>query len=138
VLRGNCPDLQESEIIRLGALLPQRPARTDVSIDKVDTLSSDMVVDPPGLLEADQQRLAAVEEVIRTLVGSLSPEDATIMRMRFWGGFSIAHIARALRLEQKPLYRRLEHLKSKLRTELEARGVDQAVAAEVLSGDLGQ
>ena len=56
-----------------------------------------------------------------------------IMRMHFADGFSVADVARALGLEQKPLYRRLERLRKLLRTYLEAEGIDGAEVREALS-----
>jgi RNA polymerase sigma factor (sigma-70 family) len=62
---------------------------------------------------------AALDEGLRTL----SAEDRLILKMRVQDGFTVADIARSLHLEQKPLYRRLEQLTSRLRQEMESRGV---------------
>jgi RNA polymerase sigma factor (sigma-70 family) len=138
VLRSSCPDLPESQLVRMAAQLPRRATHSEVSLDQIVGLSAELVAVPPALTESERQRLATVEEVLRVLVGSLAPEDAVILRMRFWDDISVADIARSLRLEQKPLYRRLERIQSRLKLELEARGVDRASAAELLSGDFGQ
>jgi RNA polymerase sigma factor for flagellar operon FliA len=45
---------------------------------------------------------------------------------------AVAEIARTLRVEQKPLYRRLDGIQSKLRAALESRGVDRMRAIEIL------
>jgi RNA polymerase sigma factor for flagellar operon FliA len=45
---------------------------------------------------------------------------------------SVADIARTLRVEQKPLYRRLDGIQAKLRAALESRGVDRTRAIEIL------
>jgi RNA polymerase sigma factor for flagellar operon FliA len=47
---------------------------------------------------------------------------------------SVADIARTLRLDQKPLYRRLETIQATLRTALESRGVHRERASEILGG----
>jgi RNA polymerase sigma factor for flagellar operon FliA len=62
---------------------------------------------------------AALDEGLRTL----SPEDRLILKMKVHDGFSVADIARSLHLDQKPLYRRLEQLTTRLCQVMEARGV---------------
>jgi hypothetical protein len=44
----------------------------------------------------------------------------------------ISRIAQLLQLESKPLYRRLERLLERLRTGLEAQGVDARLVAELI------
>ncbi len=56
-------------------------------------------------------------------LGKLDAEDRVILRMRFEDGFTVADVARALDLRQKPLYRRVEGLLRRLRRELEGRGM---------------
>jgi RNA polymerase sigma factor (sigma-70 family) len=53
----------------------------------------------------------------------LGDEDRMILRMRFWGGASVADTARALGIPQKPLYRRLDRLLQRLRDALVRDGV---------------
>ena len=45
------------------------------------------------------------------------------MRMHLMDGLTLAHVARTLSLEQKPLYRRVERLRTRLRTLLEREGL---------------
>jgi RNA polymerase sigma factor for flagellar operon FliA len=70
---------------------------------------------------------------LRRIVSELPPEDATIVHMRFYEGASIADIGRALRLEQKPLYRRVERALKTLRTALENAGISREDIADLLS-----
>jgi RNA polymerase sigma factor for flagellar operon FliA len=76
--------------------------------------------------------MLVLDELLHSLVASLPAEDALIMRMRFWSEMSVADIARTLRVEQKPLYRRLDGIQAKLRAALESRGVDRTRAIEIL------
>lgn len=70
--------------------------------------------------DAEAERVVAVlEEALE----ALDPEDRLILRMRYEDDFTVADIARALHLPQKPLYPRIEKLKRSLRRELEARGL---------------
>jgi RNA polymerase sigma factor (sigma-70 family) len=71
-------------------------------------------------------------ESLSRAVAALNPQDRLIIRLRYENGLSIVEIARTLRLEQKPLYRRFEHLKAQLRKSLEADGVDAEFVADLL------
>jgi len=73
--------------------------------------------------EAEAERVVGVLE--KALEG-LEAEDRVILRMRFEDDFTVADIARALHLEQKPLYPRIEKLQRGLRRELESRGLRSA------------
>lgn len=70
----------------------------------------------------EQIRHEAVLGFLREAVAKLSPEDALLVRMSC-DGFKISEIARALKLEQKPLYRRLMRIYEALRQDLERDGV---------------
>lgn len=70
--------------------------------------------------ERSRQRLfGALERVM----ARLSDEDRLIIQLQFWKGLSVADVARALTLPQKPLYRRIERILGQLRRELPAEGV---------------
>jgi len=118
----------DADLSRLAARLPARRVHNEVSLDVID--ASTVAVDPVSTRDSDEVLL--LEELLHSLVASLPPEDALIMRMRFWSEMSVADIARVLRLDQKPLYRRLESIQVTLRSALESRGVDRERAAEVL------
>jgi hypothetical protein len=60
---------------------------------------------------------------LQTAIGELPPQDRLILRLRFDEALSVAEVAKMMRLEQKPLYRRLERLLAALRRRLEADGV---------------
>jgi RNA polymerase sigma factor for flagellar operon FliA len=114
--------------MRLATALPPRRAHNEVSIESVEATS--VSVNPETVRDADD--LLVLEELLHSLVASLPAEDAMIMRMRFWSEMSVADIARVLRVEQKPLYRRLECIQTALRAALESRGVDRVRAIEIL------
>lgn len=67
----------------------------------------------------------------RSLKG-LAPQDQLILRMRFTENMQISEIAKALQLEAKPLYRRIEKLLESLRASLEATGLTAALVTEAL------
>jgi RNA polymerase sigma factor for flagellar operon FliA len=85
-----------------------------------------------GGTELDRQRSAMLAALFKVME-QLPPEERHILRMRFADGRSVADVARALRLEQKPLYRRIDQLKAKLRVDLERFGVTADDVRELLA-----
>ena len=125
---SGCRD-PDSEIAKLAARLPQRQRTTEVGLESADEIA----VSPGGTdWDSDEQPIVAA---LRQVVEQLPPDERVITRMRFWDDISVADIARALRIEQKPLYRKLESIKARLRDWLEARGIDRERAAELLGGE---
>jgi RNA polymerase sigma factor (sigma-70 family) len=74
-----------------------------------------------------------LRDALQQSITTLPPQDQLVIRLRFAEGFSIAKVAQTLRLDQKPLYRRLDRLLSTLRTALETRGF----RADAISAFLG-
>jgi RNA polymerase sigma factor (sigma-70 family) len=117
--------LSDTELARVLARLPNRqPLRAkQVGVPlienepDVDTADSRI-----GAMDLDRQRAALLGELFKVME-QLPLEDRQILRLRFADDRSVADVARALRLEQKPLYRRIEQLRAKLRAELERCGV---------------
>jgi RNA polymerase sigma factor for flagellar operon FliA len=85
---------------------------------------------------AQQQASAtagAAAQALAKALESLPAQDRIIIKMRFDDGFSVAEIAKAMTLEQKPLYRRIEKLLIDLRRALEASGVSAAQIREAIA-----
>ena len=118
-------DLSNNQLVRLfdqGSYRSRhRPTiESDESLENTAvTLSSeDSLLNTEAADEA--QNLLAL--LLRAME-DLDEEDRTILRMRFWDGRSVAETARALGIPQKPLYRRLDRLLSRLRDALVRDGV---------------
>lgn len=114
--------------LELGKLLAQLPSRAPLRPREVGSEALDEQVGPEGaedrIWEADaRERWETVTRALGRVIARLEPEDALIVRMHFADGRSIADVARALNLEQKPLYRRVERLRTRLRKLLEDEGV---------------
>ncbi|NOT06773.1 MAG: sigma-70 family RNA polymerase sigma factor [Gemmatimonadales bacterium] len=126
----------EPEIRLIAKRIPPRTITREVSFDAAaeGTPATGGADDGVTALEAGREAARAAE-LIRAALGELPPEDQVIVRMRFWDDFSVADIARALGLEQKRLYRRLEAIQASLGAALIARGVTQGRVAELLSRD---
>ena len=120
--------LGDRELASLLSELPRRrPLRpVEVPADEVSEAAA-TDVDP-----ASDPQDASLDELVTKGMDRLSAEDRIMLRMRYWEVASVADIARALHVPQKPLYRRLERALGELRRYLESMGVSSAEARELL------
>jgi len=113
--------------------LKPRASRTTVAEDALELRPS---AEPGPERSMRQQEAAETARKARGLlaaaVGDLSVEDRLLLRLSYQDGLSIADIARALRTEQKPLYRRREQICARLRAALEAAGLSAESIREAL------
>lgn len=123
------------ELGEIAAALPERaPRAVAVPVlegDEERFAGSSTAADLVEALDV-ARRSERANDAIRLAMRLLTAEDRTILRLRYSGNASIASIARALGLEQRPLYRRIEALLGKLRGALEAAGVDAASAGGLI------
>jgi RNA polymerase sigma factor (sigma-70 family) len=125
--------------VELARLLDQLPHRSPLRPVKVEPTLPDEI---PGPSRPDDEVLQAEEEARRErmmdaqsrAMGQLEQEDQLIVRMHFAEGYTLAHVARALGLKQKPLYRRVERLRLRLRTLLEREGLRSDDVRGLLDG----
>lgn len=113
----------------LGRLLKELPMREplrhrEVSTDEVlETTEADDRADERVTGAESKAQRNQVTGVLHRAMARLSAEDQVIVRMRFVDGRTLADVARALEIEQKPLYRRVNRLRELLRAAMEADGV---------------
>lgn len=118
--------LSDMELTRLLEQLPQRqPLRpTEVASDALlEAAAGTARADERVVAAEARARHADVMEKLGRGMARMSPEERTIVRLHFQEGYSVADVARALGLEQKPLYRRIPKLKEQLREHLEREGI---------------
>ena len=119
------------------ALPPRAPRRRDVDLGEaasVAAASSDSVEEP--LLERERQAESErVSTLMTRLIAALPDDDRLILQLRFEGGMSVAQIARAFRIEQKLLYRRIERCMRDIRNELAREGVDAGDVLDLIGRD---
>lgn len=127
-------DLTDGELARLLAELPVRgPLRPyeagEAPLEAIAAASSaeERVAED----EAEQTR-RTVFGALERVMARLSEEDRLILRLVYWQGLSVADVARALSLPQKPLYRRIDRILGQLRRELPAEGVQPEQLREFL------
>jgi RNA polymerase sigma factor for flagellar operon FliA len=127
--------LSDIELARLLERLPRRTPMRPVEVPSEAALAGAEGASraDSGLVAAEaEEKRGEVMEALDRAMGQLEPEEALIMRMHFADGHSVADVARALRVEQKPLYRRVERLRTRLRRSLESAGVGQGEVRELL------
>ncbi len=126
-------------VAELEAIYIRLPARNPRPIVVSDDLIPDVIAveaDAYERMEAgDRARmLRQAVQTIDHLIKSMDPEDQLILQMRFWDARRVPDIARALHLDQKKLYKRLDRLFLLLRRELEKVGVSQSDVTGLLIG----
>jgi RNA polymerase sigma factor (sigma-70 family) len=129
------PDVLDSELAEIAGRLPPRVRRTIVGEDALENTTSETRADESALMVERRASAERIGRVLNTVVRQFSDQDRLILRLRFQEGFQVVDISRALHLPAKPLYRRLEGLLRQMRVALEAAGVDDAEARDVLSGN---
>lgn len=108
-------------LVALAHRLPVRAARrTAESLDGPERPEPAAPVpdDPHAGLEA-RETAARCQAAVARAMAALAPDDRVVLRLRFEDGVSVADIARARRLDQKKLYRRLDAMLASFREVLE-------------------
>ena len=128
-------DLENRSVEDMAKRLPQRrPRPREVDVERVD-LEKRMpaeFVENAALRSERQATAERARDTVRKMLSDASTEDRVILRLRFFGGMTVADIARSLHLEQKLLYRRIEHHLRALRKALEENGIGAAEITSIL------
>lgn len=132
VLRTNHRVVESrEELYALSLRLPNRATRMMVGEGHLDALTTNA---PAPEAEVDRAAFdsVSVEDSLQAALAGLTPQDRLILKMHFSDNMSVAEISRALSLEQKRLYRRLDSVKAVLRREMESRGIAKSTVLAVL------
>jgi RNA polymerase sigma factor (sigma-70 family) len=121
--------LSDTGLARLLHRLPERPPLRPLRLPP--SASDEALASAQAESRADERVVAAQADAQRARLAAaleralnqLAPEDRTIAEMHLRDGLSVADVARALNLDQKPLYRRIERLRRHLRESLEQDGI---------------
>lgn len=118
-------DRSDLQLARMLAEIPEKPPlrpteETDQGLDETaGTASADDVV----TAAEDAVYRGGVMAALARAMEHMEPEERLIVQMRFGQGATLAHVARTLGLEQKPLYRKIDRLRDTLRGYLQAEGI---------------
>ncbi|HEX2062304.1 MAG TPA: sigma-70 family RNA polymerase sigma factor [Thermoanaerobaculia bacterium] len=123
-----------SELESIYVRLPHRnPRPVEVSDDVVPDA---VAVESDAHVRAESRdRERTARRVARTVDGiieTLPLRDRAILQLRFWLAMTAPEIARALHLDQKKIYKRLDQLLLELRRALERAGVNWSDVAALL------
>lgn len=135
VLVGQDHSYTERELRAIAATLPVRMPMRPRMVSDADAAEVPATTSAATALENaecdESERTATL--ALNAALADIPSEDRVILSMRFLDGRTVAEVARALGLEQKPLYRRLERSLQALRAKLEARGVTRSSVGDLLS-----
>ncbi len=130
-----------AELEDLAARLPPRSPRRFVGEEALATRPSPAPESSAERRLADTERAetaARVEEVLNRALAVLSPEDLLILKLHYRDGCTVAAIASALGLKQRPLYSRRERCYRELKAALEASGLTWDQVREILGWQEGE
>jgi RNA polymerase sigma factor (sigma-70 family) len=138
VLAGGDQPYSEAELRALLRTLPHRDPmrpRPD-SPDRIDGVAGAPSMRADSKVEQEERDtdVGRARAALERAIDTLGANDRLLVSMRFLDGLSVADIARTLRVEQKPLYRRLERSLALLRRTLESSGLTQEVVRDLVSG----
>jgi len=127
--------LPRAELEALAARLPVRLPRKMEGEERLEALPAGEPGPDERILERERQEVRGrLWQALEHALATLPDEDRLILKMRYESDLQIVEIARALHLEAKPLYRRIERRGKDLRAALEREGIEGKMVAEVLSG----
>ena len=113
-----------------------RPQRRTVDDDAILRIPDAGPLPDERVIEAESARQEGVaRHALHNALMALDPADRALIDLRFRAGLGVADIARAMQVEQKPLYRRFERLLSDLRRRLEAHATVDPLASRPSSED---
>ena len=127
--------MSRGELEALAARLPVRLPRKMEGEERLEALPAGEPGPDERILERERQEARGrLWQALERALGTLPDDDRLILKMRYESDLQIVEIARALHLEAKPLYRRIERLVKDLRAALEREGIEGKMVAEILSG----
>jgi RNA polymerase sigma factor (sigma-70 family) len=127
------PEVTRASLQAIERRLPERaPRHRQVALDEAE-----LVAQPPEaddeIEDDDRQRVAGrLSEVMSDAMDGLPQQDRLILQLRFMGGMTVAQIARMLQLDQKLLYRRIEHHIRDMRALLDREGLERGDIVDLI------
>ncbi|HEX7153022.1 MAG TPA: sigma-70 family RNA polymerase sigma factor [Thermoanaerobaculia bacterium] len=134
MLRGDAT-LERETLVALSERLPRRRTRLREVGSEALEYEPAGVMDEADSVVLEQERVGlgrTVSVLVREAIDSLPEEDRLIFRLRYEEGMTVAQVSRTLKMEQKPLYRRIEHRLREFRQKLETAGVRASFIDELI------
>jgi len=136
ITKGRHPDADVRELEQIAAALPNRmprPRLVPVLEGDEERFAGSAATDDRVVAADLDKRSERTGRAVQEAFATMTAQDRVVLRLRFTKGMSVADIARALGIEQRPLYRRIETLLSDLREALEQAGIDGSDAADLVA-----
>ena len=126
----------DRELYDISRGFPARVPRRFVPADTLEHVAGGATAD--GGLEAERRAALAAKTAaaLTDALQRLDDGDRVLLRMCFEQNLQLATIARALQVEQKPLYRRREQVLRTLRKALEQQGIGADDVRDITGEDL--
>lgn len=112
-----------TELRRVFAELPRRVRPRPADDADLDAVEAPEQADGELLEQERRARFRAASAALHRALAELPHEDCLIVRLHYLEGMPVADIARALHLQQKPLYPRIRRLLRDLSKRLEGEGI---------------
>ena len=130
--------LTNRDLVALLGQLPLRtpPRRPDEPEPVIDELPAEGSSDGAVLAAEEAEERRATLRALHAAIGRLPAQEQVVIRMYFFDGQTLAGVARALRVDQKPLYRVKDAALRTLRGLLLAQGITPERLHRLLGGEL--
>jgi len=137
ILRSRNDGLSRESLTALAAQLPERaPRRREVAIDEAESVTAQSAAVDERVVAGERRKVSErVSAVMSAIISRLPEDEGLILQLRFEGGMTVAQIARALQLDQKLLYRRIERWMRDIRGELERSGIASRDVLDLIGSD---
>lgn len=109
------PELTDRQAAEILAALPVRARPHFEGIEALERVPGAARADRDVLAKERASKVRAALDAVDAALNEIPHQDRTIIEMRYREGLTVAEVARRLGLEQKPLYRRIERIRTALR-----------------------
>jgi RNA polymerase sigma factor (sigma-70 family) len=136
-IRAIDPAMTRAEVEAMAGRLPARaPRPRPVDLEVVEAYAVAAERADRRAISADDEKLAQrAAGIIRHVAAALTPEERTMLELRFARSMSAPAIARAMRIPQRTLYRRIDAVLGRMRTALTSAGLGTGALGSILDAD---
>lgn len=122
-------------LVAIAERLPERtPRLREVAIGEAELPAQSATEE--RVFEGERRRASEnLSSIMSAIIHRLPEDEQLILQLRFEGGMAVSQIARALQIDQKLLYRRIERRMHDIRAELERSGIDSREALDLIGRD---
>jgi len=124
-------------IAALAERLPERtPRLREVALGQADSVPARSNEVEGNVIAGERRRASEhLSAIMSGIIGRMPEDEQLILQLRFEGGMPVSQIARALQLDQKLLYRRIERRMRDIRAELESSGIASRDVLDLIGRD---